>query len=179
MRLRVVIAFPCIAAALVPGYAYPQAERVSFERNVYPLLEKRCNECHNAEKAGGGLDLTRLPTMLRGGDDLGPAIIPDKPDESPLIKVLHKGGDYFMPKDGDPLAADEISVLKKWISEGAQDDTPKFADEQIAFFEKEIRPILFERCFKCHADEDAESGLQLTFRHDILSGGDRGPAAPR
>ena len=177
MRLQDFIACLCIVVAFAAEYAYAQSGKVSFEHDVYPLLEKRCNECHNAEEAGGGLDLTRLPTMLRGGDDLGPAIIPGKPDESPLIKVLHKGGDYFMPKDGDPLAADEIAVLKKWISEGVQDDTPKFADSQISFFEKEIRPILFERCFKCHAGEDAESGLQLTSRHGILSGGDRGPAA--
>lgn len=153
------------------------ADPVSFERDVYPLLEKRCNGCHHADKVSGGLDLTRLSTMLRGGDDLGSAIIPGKPDESPLIKVLHEGSDYFMPKDGEPLPADEIALLKNWISQGALDDTPKFADEQIAFFEKEVRPILFERCFKCHAGEDAESGLQLTSRHGILRGGDRGPAA--
>lgn len=177
MKLRDVTAFLCIAAAFVPGHAYAQAEKVSFERDVYPLLEKRCNSCHHAEEADGSLDLTRLSTMLRGGDDLGSAIVPGKPDESPLIKVLHKGGDYFMPKDRDPLAAGEIALLKNWISQGALDDTPKFADEQIAFFEKEVRPILFERCFKCHAGEDAESGLQLTSRQGILRGGDRGPAA--
>ncbi|MBL6705103.1 MAG: hypothetical protein ISQ06_03260 [Planctomycetaceae bacterium] len=173
MKLRASIVFLCIAAAFVPGCAYAQAEIVGFDRDVYPLLEKRCNGCHHAEEAGGGLDLTRLSTMLRGGDDLGPAIVPGKPDESPLIKVLHNnvadkgGGEYFMPKDGDPLTAHEIALLKNWISQGALDDTPKFADEQIAFFEKEIRPILFEHCFKCHAGEDAESGLQLTSRQGI------------
>jgi hypothetical protein len=177
MKLRDVTALLCIAAAFVPGHAYAQAEEVSFERDVYPLLEKRCNSCHHAEEVGGGLDLTRLSTMLRGGDDLGPAIVPGRPDESPLIKVLQEGSDYFMPKDGDPLAVDEIALLKNWISQGALDDTPKFPDEQIAFFEKEVRPILFESCFKCHAGDDAESGLQLTSRRGILRGGDRGPAA--
>lgn len=177
MKLRDVTAFLCIVAAYVPGHACAQAEKVSFDRDVYPLLEKRCNSCHHAEEASGGLDLTRLSTMLRGGDDLGSAIVPGKPDESPLIKVLHEGGDYFMPKDGDPLAGDEIALLKNWISQGAMDDTPNFSNEQIAFFEKEVRPILFARCFKCHAGEDAESGLQLTSRQGILRGGDRGPAA--
>jgi uncharacterized membrane protein len=167
MKLRASIVFLCIAAAFVPGHAYAQAEIVGFERDVYPLLEKRCNGCHHAEEAGGGLDLTRLSTMLRGGDDLGPAIVPGKPDKSPLINVLNEGGDYIMPKDGDPLTADEIALLKNWIAQGALDDTPKFADEQIAFFEKEIRPILFKYCFKCHASEDAESGLQLTSRQGI------------
>lgn len=177
MKPRDVIVYLCFAAAFVPGHAYAQIGKVSFERDVFPLLEKRCNECHHSEEAGGGLDLTRLSTMLRGGDDLGAAVVPGHPDKSPLIQVLKPGGDYFMPKDRDPLDANEVTILKTWIAEGAVDDTTVFPADEAAFFEREVRPILFERCFKCHAGDDAESGLQLTSRHGILRGGDRGPAA--
>src|SRR5438132_13374913 len=44
------------------------------------------------------------------------------------------------------------------------------------FFEKEIRPLLAERCFKCHGGEKTKAGLRLTSRASILSGGDSGPA---
>ena len=177
MRLRYHTAFLCIVVSLVVEHAFGQAEPVSFEREVLPLLEKYCNECHHPHETSGGLDLTQLSTMLRGGDDLGPAIVPSKPGESPLIHVLHEGGEYCMPKDRDPLSKDEISLLKKWIAEGAVDDTPTFAVDEIAFFESDIRPILIERCLNCHAGEDAESGLQLTSRQSILRGGEHGPAA--
>jgi len=153
-----------------------QAAPVSFEREVMPLLEKRCNKCHYPEEQRGGLDLTRLATMLRGGDDLGAAMIPGKPEESPLIQVLTGAKKPEMPKKGEKLPAAEIDLLRRWIAEGAMDDTPTFASEEVAFFEKEIRPVLATHCFKCHAGDEPEHGLRLTSRQSILSGGERGPA---
>ena len=150
---------------------------VSFEREVLPLLEKRCNQCHHPEKQRGGLDLTRIETMRRGGDELGATIIPGKPDESPLIRTLTGAVEPTMPENGEPLPEEEIDLLRRWIAEGANDDSPTFSSEAIAFFEREIRPILAQRCFKCHAGEQPEHGLRLTSRHGILVGGLRGPAA--
>jgi len=49
--------------------------------------------------------------------------------------------------------------------------------EQIAFFEKKIRPVLAEKCYKCHA-KDAEKikgGFVLDTREGIRRGGDSGP----
>ena len=45
------------------------------------------------------------------------------------------------------------------------------------FFEKEVRPLLVERCFKCHGGEKTRGSLKLTSREGILQGGDNGPAA--
>jgi hypothetical protein len=53
-----------------------------------------------------------------------------------------------------------------------QADVPA-ADE---FFEKEVRPLLVERCLKCHADTKPKGGLRLTSRAGVLKGGDTGPA---
>jgi hypothetical protein len=47
----------------------------------------------------------------------------------------------------------------------------------LEFFEKEIRPLLIERCFKCHGEKKAKSGLRLDSRAAIFRGGDTGPAA--
>ena len=43
-------------------------------------------------------------------------------------------------------------------------------------FESKIRPLLVERCQKCHGAEKQWSGLRLDSRATALSGGDSGPA---
>ena len=48
------------------------------------------------------------------------------------------------------------------------------ADE---FFEKQVRPLLAERCLQCHGDIKPKGGLRLTSRSRLLQGGDSGPAA--
>jgi hypothetical protein len=45
------------------------------------------------------------------------------------------------------------------------------------FFEKEVRPLLVERCLKCHGEKKARGGLRLTSRASLLRGGDGGPGA--
>jgi hypothetical protein len=45
------------------------------------------------------------------------------------------------------------------------------------FFETEIRPLLVQRCHKCHGEQKPKSGLRLTSRAALLKGGDTGPAA--
>ena len=46
------------------------------------------------------------------------------------------------------------------------------------FFEKNVRPLLVEKCWPCHGNaEKIKGGLRLTSRASILKGGDSGPAA--
>jgi hypothetical protein len=47
----------------------------------------------------------------------------------------------------------------------------------VEFFEKEVRPLLVEKCQKCHGDVDPKGGLALTSRSRLLQGGKSGPAA--
>ena len=50
--------------------------------------------------------------------------------------------------------------------------------EQTAFFEKNIRPVLVEKCYKCHSadSEKVKGGLLLDTREGIRAGGDSGHA---
>ena len=48
--------------------------------------------------------------------------------------------------------------------------------EQTAFFEKNIRPVLVEACYKCHsaADQKRKGGLTLDTKEATLRGGESG-----
>ena len=54
--------------------------------------------------------------------------MPGKPDESYLIEEVTPdvNGEYEMPKgkNSKPLHASEIKLLRRWIEEGAKDDSP-------------------------------------------------------
>jgi len=58
----------------------------------------------------------------------------------------------------------------------AQAPAEKLSAEQVAFFEKEVLPILKANCFKCHGEGKVRGGLSLVSRAGILKGGDLGPA---
>ena len=71
------------------------------------------------------------------------------------------------------------SAIASLISFGA---IPAFADDppadraSIEFFEREVRPILVERCQGCHGAEEQKGDLRLDARAAILEGGLSGPA---
>ena len=48
--------------------------------------------------------------------------------------------------------------------------------ERIEFFETHIRPVLADKCYRCHGDnpDELEGGLNLTYKEGLLAGGDRG-----
>jgi len=110
-----------------------------FEAKVRPLLLAKCIECHGDQKQKGGLRLDNRAAWFKGGE-LGPAIVPGKPDESLLIKaVRYQDKDLQMPPKKALLPA-EIEILVEWIRQGAIDprkDTavaaPKNADWETAF----------------------------------------------
>jgi hypothetical protein len=52
----------------------------------------------------------------------------------------------------------------------------KFSPEEIAFFEKEVQPVLEVQCVRCHGGEKVRAGLRLTTRELVLKGGNLGPA---
>ena len=55
-----------------------------------------------------------------------------------------------------------------WATQGAEIDE--------AFFERRVRPVLVERCHKCHSADRAKGGLRLDSRERVLTGGETGPA---
>src|SRR5262245_54627386 len=58
----------------------------------------------------------------------------------------------------------------------AAGDTPGKDLATVEFFEREVRPLLIEKCQACHGEKKVRGGLRLTGKSAVLKGGDRGPA---
>src|SRR4051812_25567235 len=94
--------------------------KVDYTRDIQPLLESRCLECHGPKKQKSTLRVDVKPVLLKGGDSGKPAIVPGKSAESLLIlKVLSQDSDEMMPPKGDRLTTDQVALLKAWIDQGA------------------------------------------------------------
>ena len=103
-------------------FATPAAadEPLDFIKQVEPILQSHCIDCHGPDEQEGQFRLDRLATMLSGGDSGEPAVVPGKPDESFLLKVIrHKEPGKEMPP-GESLSQDEIDLLEQWIIGGAK-----------------------------------------------------------
>jgi WD40 repeat protein/mono/diheme cytochrome c family protein len=106
--------------------AASKAAKVSYDKQVRPILQSHCQGCHQPAKAGGAYVMTSFDRMLKGGESGEPAIVPTKPAESRLVELIAPhAGKAEMPQHKPPLAESEIAVIAQWIAQGAKDDTPQ------------------------------------------------------
>lgn len=103
-------------------HATASDDRVSFARGVWPVLKANCVSCHRPAKLKGGLDLTSMAAMSKGGEN-GPVLRAGAPADSPLLTAI-SGEAPEMPPEGASLTEDEVTLISRWIAEGNIDDTP-------------------------------------------------------
>jgi WD40 repeat protein len=133
--LALAILFPMALAVVIlsvaraeetakPAEAAPGA-KLSYFKDIRPLLQANCQGCHQPSKAEGGYVMTTREGLLKGGESEQPAIVPGKPQESYLIEqITPNEGKAAMPAGQPPLNANDIKKIAQWIAEGAADDTP-------------------------------------------------------
>src|SRR5437667_12840377 len=88
-----------------------------FEQKVRPVLVNNCQECHGAAKQRGKLRLDSLDAIKKGGE-LGPALVPGKPEDSRLVHAIGYKTDLKMPPKGKLSEAD-IANLTAGVQMGA------------------------------------------------------------
>ena len=108
MRLPVLLIF-----AAVPSGA------VDFVREVRPIFEKHCYECHGSRKQKNDYRLDIKSIALTGGEEHAPNIIPGKSAESPLFHFVSGADEKITMPPKAKLSSAEIDLLKHWIDEGA------------------------------------------------------------
>ena len=100
---------------------------IDFEKQVWPILESRCVECHKApyelngklKEPKAGLRLDGAAHLMHGGDG-GVVVVTNHPSQSPLYQrvVLPLDDSEHMPPKGDPLTNTQKEILRKWIAQG-------------------------------------------------------------
>ncbi|RYD30138.1 MAG: hypothetical protein EOP86_20480, partial [Verrucomicrobiaceae bacterium] len=134
------LAFTACACAAADGRVRAGDPVAQFEREVRPLLEGRCFECHGPEKQKGGLRLDQKASILGAGDSEHAAVVPGDSAASQVIKrVLSTDPDDMMPPEGQRLTAEETASIKKWIDAGAH--WPRSGEPEAAAVPREERAI--------------------------------------
>jgi len=107
-------------------------ETVSYFEHIRPVFQAKCQGCHQPAKAKAGYVMTEVEKLIAGGDS-GEALVPGKPDDSYLVDlVTHWDGEERpeMPPEDEPLTGYEVKLVRKWIEQGAKDDTPENAKDR-------------------------------------------------
>src|SRR4029077_7138886 len=102
-----------LALAALAGAAEPPKAAV--------ILAERCLKSHNSSVRMRGLSLASAADAKKGGVH-GPAIVPGKPDDSLLVRMIsgEKPGEKpKMPMQGTPLSPAELAEIRTWIEQGA------------------------------------------------------------
>jgi hypothetical protein len=94
------------------------APSISFDTQVKPVLEQACLSCHGETMQSGKFDLRSRDSALKGGAR-GSDIVPGDAAASRLYRRIAGLERPSMPAQAEPLAAEQIAAIKKWIDEGA------------------------------------------------------------
>ena len=121
MRSFFAVVLTSVAAGVQAAPPDGGADRL-FATRVLPALKDKCFACHGGDpaKIKGGFDLTSRDALLKGGDS-GPAVVPGKPSDSPVVAaVARTDPDTAMPpKENDKLTPEQVEAVRMWVEGGA------------------------------------------------------------
>jgi mono/diheme cytochrome c family protein len=101
--------------------------QVSFSKDVQPILDKNCVECHGEGGQGllaSGLDLTSHESLMKGAQ-FGPMIIAGDAEGSNLVVLMEGRADpsISMPHgQRDPVGEADIQAVRAWVDQGAKNN---------------------------------------------------------
>lgn len=90
-------------------------ENVSYSRDIYPLVERRCIKCHGGDFPSEGLSMDSYESLMSGSQN-GLVIVAGDANNSLIIEMIESGE---MPKRGQDLTVEQINLIRQWIDEGA------------------------------------------------------------
>src|SRR5215475_10286700 len=98
--------------------------KLSFNQSIAPILSENCYPCHGPDPGArkAKLRLDRAEFAYAPHDKSGPAIIPSRPEQSPLVRKIEakKAKDRMPPPEAHKtLKPEQIVLLREWVNQGA------------------------------------------------------------
>jgi hypothetical protein len=102
-----------------------EADVVAFGGSLAPMLLEKCVACHGPKKAEGSYRADTFERLMTAGDSGLAPFTAGKVDDSEVLRRMSSAdSSERMPLDGDPLPADQVALVRRWIEEGAKFDGP-------------------------------------------------------
>jgi len=115
----VTLVLPAVMLAQAQHSPQAQSAHVDFARDVRPIFEAHCFECHGPSQQMNGYRLDRRRDAMRirdGGTVIGPG---NSAASRLYLRLTAAGYGAAMPPNGR-LSAEQIETIRRWIDEGAE-----------------------------------------------------------
>ena len=139
-------------------------DTVYFSRDILPLLKSNCAKsgCHDAISHQDGIILDNFQHVM--SSDVVRAF---RPDNSDLFEsITETNPNKRMPEPpNQPLTADQIDLIEKWILQGAKDlscdDMAGGCDTTGVTYSTFVAPLLSTYCVGCHSGAAPSGNIAL------------------
>lgn len=134
-------------------------DSVYFVNQVMPIISSNCtmSGCHDNITHADGVNLTSYTQVMRH-------VRPGDPANSKLYKVIIKtDGDRMPPPPMPPLSPEQKSMIQKWISQGAKNNSCiGSCDSTVFTYSGAVRPIMTAKCAGCHNPANLGGNIDLS-----------------
>src|SRR5436305_15263155 len=120
---RSFLASICVHCVICGSSSVVAAAEPTYWTDMRPILRKNCTVCHSERKlaepeVSAGLALDKPELIRKGGKTA--VLVPGKPDRSLIVTLLTTTDKKrAMPLDADPLPAEDVAVIRRWVAAGA------------------------------------------------------------
>lgn len=114
--------------ALLPE---PVDHPIDFARDIQPIFEESCTQCHAHGKSKGVFSLETRDDFIYGGENGTPAEVGHSAESLVVAMISGLKPDIVMPEKGKELTREQVAVFRAWIDQGM------VWPDEINFFEVE------------------------------------------
>ncbi|MDZ7647678.1 MAG: DUF1553 domain-containing protein [Cytophagales bacterium] len=175
-RILVIVSLLILTVSLV-SYLYWPSDKIDYNTQVKPILNKKCITCHGGVKREAEFSLLFRQEALAVTESGNKAIIPGDAEHSELIRRINLSDpEERMPYKKEPLTKEEVEILTQWIKEGAEwgDHWAYVAVEKQPVPEKnswaknDVDPFIYEKIAKQNLEPSPEADKATLLRRVSL-----------
>src|SRR4030095_11292116 len=175
---RFLVIFILIIVGSLTWYFSSSTKKIDYNTQVKPIFNKKCIACHGGVKAKSNFSLLFREDAMKAAKSGKYPIVPGYPGKSEMVRrITEKDEEERMPYKHEPLIKEEISILKKWIKQGAQwgehwayvpVKKPELPDIKNKWIRNEIDQFVYQKLEEEKLKPSPESDKQTLLRRVSL-----------